>query len=83
MSNLINQPPATAVDHKGGSISQGWAQFFSQVSTLLIALTLSGTTAQRPSSFLWMGRPYFDSTLGKPIWYTTGGVWVDATGAPA
>ena len=83
MANLINQPPAYAVDQKGGSISQGWAQFFSQAATLLIALTLSGTTAQRPSSFLWMGRPYFDSTLGIPIWYKAAGVWVDATGAPA
>lgn len=83
MANLINPPPGSAVDQKGGSINTGWGQFFTQVYTLLAAMTMSGTTAQRPASFLWMGRPYFDSTLGKPIWYKSGGVWVDALGAPA
>lgn len=40
----------------------------------------SGTTADRPTRGLWAGRPYFDTTLGKPIWYSGTG-WVDATGA--
>ena len=25
------------------------------------------------------GQPYFDTTLGKPIWWS-GSTWVDATG---
>jgi len=38
-----------------------------------------GLTAARPSSpTLYM--PYFDTTLGKPIWWT-GASWKDATGA--
>lgn len=41
----------------------------------------SGTTAQRPSpATAGVGYPYFDTTLNKPIW-STGSVWVDATGA--
>jgi hypothetical protein len=38
-----------------------------------------GTTAQRPASpnTFWM---YFDTTIGKPIWWN-GTNWKDATGA--
>lgn len=38
-----------------------------------------GTTAGRPSTFLTAGMQFFDTTLGKPIWYD-GTNWVDATG---
>jgi len=44
------------------------------------ALQESGATANRPTVRLWVGRPYFDTTLGMPIWYD-GTNWVDATGA--
>ncbi len=40
----------------------------------------SGTTAQRPTLELTVGQQYFDTTLGKPIWWN-GTVWNDATGA--
>ena len=39
-----------------------------------------GSTALRPSSQRAIGQMYFDTTLGKPIWWF-GTVWVDATGA--
>jgi hypothetical protein len=39
----------------------------------------SGTTAERPSS-PEAGRRYFDTDVGKPIWYD-GSSWVDASGA--
>lgn len=38
-----------------------------------------GTTAQRPTA-VSVGFMYFDTTLGKPVWWK-GAVWVDATGA--
>lgn len=40
---------------------------------------LSGTTSNRPTTNLYTGLYYFDTTLGKPIWYNGSG-WVDATG---
>lgn len=42
----------------------------------------SGTTANRPTGLGGgnTGQFYFDTTLGKPIWWKTAG-WVDATGA--
>lgn len=39
-----------------------------------------GTTAARPTAQLVVGQRYFDTTLGKPIWWH-GSAWVDATGA--
>lgn len=77
---LISQPPNSAVVDADGIATPGWSPFFSSIFNLLTALTLSGTTAKRPTTMLWTGRTYFDTTLGKPIWYKTAG-WVDATGA--
>lgn len=82
MGSLLNQPPENSVDTKGGAVNQGWAQFFSSLRDIVNALTTNGTTLKRPVTFLWVGRPYFDTTLGYPIWYDGTG-WVDATGAPA
>lgn len=86
---LVNSPPTTAVDtqDKLGKImppSEGWRNFFQQVYSVCNALTLSGTTAQRPTVGLWIGRTYFDTALGIPIWVQSTGptVWVDATGVP-
>lgn len=42
----------------------------------------SGTTAQRPTSALYAGRQYYDTTLGKPIWWN-GTAWKLADGTAA
>lgn len=44
-----------------------------------IPVCLSGSTSSRPITNLYIGLLYFDTTLGKPIWYN-GDNWVDATG---
>lgn len=42
---------------------------------------LKGTSTQRPTlSTSDTGYQFFDTTLGKPIWWS-GSAWVDATGA--
>lgn len=46
---------------------------------------IKGTTAQRPATLTAtndVGFEYFDTTLGKPVWWK-GATWVDATGAAA
>lgn len=86
---LINQPPNSAVDQRDpqgnlvGVVAE-WRNFFVAVSNILQAVTMSGTTANRPAAFLWIGRPFFDTTLGIPIWLQSypPAVWCDATGAP-
>lgn len=40
----------------------------------------SGTTSNRPTNGNYIKRMYFDTTLGKPI-YWSGTIWVDANGA--
>ena len=63
-----------------------WKGWFNTAHTVLYAASNAGTTAQRPATNQFVGMPYFDTTLGKPIWLKTPGnvpVWVDATGAPA
>lgn len=44
----------------------------------------AGTTAARPATPV-VGDPYFDTTLGKPVWCKTASpvVWVDASGVTA
>ena len=46
------------------------------------AKATSGVTANRPLG-VPAGYQYFDTTLGKPVYYKADGVWVDATGATA
>lgn len=60
----------------------GWQTFMSGVANVLTAVTSSGTTTERPTKNLYIGRTYFDTTLAKPIWYN-GTIWVLATGAAA
>lgn len=81
---LIAQPPNNQVVDGDGNATPGYQPFFSTTFNLLNALTMSGTTAKRPTALLYAGRPYWDTTLGIPIWLKSVGpiVWVDATGAP-
>ena len=53
--------------------------WISLVSDLLTALTSSGVTADRPTKLLFIGRTYFDTTLGIPIWHD-GTNWVNSAG---
>ena len=67
------------VDSKADAI---WVRWVSKAGRTLNHLTSSGTTANRPTKGLYVGRTYFDTTLGQPIWYDGSG-WVDATGTTA
>lgn len=59
-----------------------WANIFSRWHTIIVSAQQSGTTAQRPTKVLWIGRRYFDTTLGKPVYIRSVGpaVWVDGAG---
>jgi len=59
-----------------------WAGVFSRWHTIISSAQQSGTTAQRPTKVLWIGRRYFDTTLGKPVYVKTAApvVWVDGVG---
>lgn len=70
--------------HKS-EISELWLSWFGSIQFWLFPLGQNGTTAKRPTTNLYVGRPYFDTTLTKPIWVkaiSPSIVWVDATGTP-
>jgi hypothetical protein len=77
---MINPPPTRSplVDDKG-MITQEWQEFFSAAFFSLRSQEMSGTTANRPTKRLFVGMPYFDTTLNRPIWYT-GTNWIRADG---
>jgi hypothetical protein len=77
---MIQPPPTRSpiVDEKA-MIKPEWQEFFSAVYFSAQAQETSGTTANRPTSRLFIGRPYFDTTLNRPIWYT-GTNWIRADG---
>lgn len=73
--SMLEEPPVLE-----DWLSQGWKAWFGKVRIRGGAIGHNGTTANRPTSDLYVGRPFFDTTLGKPVWYD-GTNWVDATGA--
>ena len=79
---LISQPTNGPVVNQDGTATPGWSPFFSAVFALLTAMTQSGTTAQRPTTLLWVGRNYYDTTLALPIFYKGPG-WIKADGTVA
>lgn len=81
MTVRLTQPPASL-----GKTPEEKA-WLEQIARIVGAMVSSGTTAQRPTTFLYSGRPYFDESLGatakgmeiKRNKDNTG--WVDGTGA--
>ena len=84
----ISQPPNTppvSLDSDGNlQVDPIWASFFNNIFVILTAVTQSGTTANRPTKLLWVGRSYFDTSLGKRIDLKSvnPNVWVDGSGTP-
>lgn len=67
----------------GQTLTRSAVEYLSLVQLVADTLTQSGTTAQRPSTRLWVGRFYYDTTIGLPIWVsavTPSIVWKDAAG---
>jgi hypothetical protein len=55
--------------------------YFNQLDNLSFAFAgnTGGPTADRPGTGLYLGKPYFDTTLGIPIWWS-GTKWVNSSG---
>jgi hypothetical protein len=66
------------------AMPQSWVIHHEKVNNYASANADAGTTANRPTSGLWIGRPYFDTTLGYRIHVKTVNptpVWVRYDGA--
>lgn len=81
MTVRLTQPPA---DPKRPVDETAWLE---QLGRIVNAAVSSGTTAQRPTTFLYPGRPYFDTDLGSAgkgmmIWRNSDNTnWINASGA--
>jgi len=81
---MIEEAPLkNKVSDTGGVLSLSWTSWLKKLALYAGSVNDSGTTAQRPTSNLWIGRPYFDTTLGYIIHIKTVSpvVWVNGTGA--
>jgi hypothetical protein len=58
-----------------------WANWLMTATSILQDAQRNGVSANRPIEGLYVGKQFFDTTLGHPIWYDGSG-WVDATGSP-
>lgn len=67
---------------KGAVMPLSWASWIGKIRLYAGSVSESGTTAQRPTANLWVGRPYFDTTLGYSINLKTvsPAVWVNGAG---
>jgi hypothetical protein len=81
---IITENPEGQIFDKQGSIQKWWAGWFRAVFICCFSIQDAGPDASRPTTDLWIGRRYFSTTLGYPIWLRSTGpnVWVDATGTP-
>lgn len=77
--------PDAPIAGPDGILSLPWAQLFTRWKIAIASVQQSGPTAGRPVKLLWIGRRYFDTDLGKPIWYDANGStgWCLATGVAA
>ena len=80
---MIEQAPLQQPFTDGKVNAPAWMQWITKLSTFACAVSDYGTTDNRPIKNLFIGRPYFDQTLGYPVYVKTVNpvVWVDGSGA--
>lgn len=80
---MIPTIPITAIFDESGRPTRAGAEWLSLIWIASNSVTESGTTAQRPTANLWLGRVYYDTTLSKPVFVNAVSpsvVWKDAAG---
>lgn len=78
----MNAPPNQSPVQVDNVIQLRWQEYFTGVFNSITAIQQSGTTANRPTRGLWIGRPYFDTTVGYPVYLKSANppVWVNGAG---
>lgn len=85
MTSPLGGLPRPPLFDGAGNFTPAWAGWLNWAQIILSDASNAGTTAQRPTSNQYVGKPYFDTTLAIPIWLKTPGsspVWVNASGSP-
>lgn len=80
--SAFDYPSNTQVVTENRMVTTPWNQVFSRWQSLISAIPQADTTANRPTAGLWIGRQFFDTTLGKPVYVKSirPTVWVDGAG---
>lgn len=82
MRSKLTAPLQTPIVNSHGDMTRAWVEFMAGVAEVVNRQQRSGTTADRPIRDLAPGDPYFDVTLGKPIYVNTAANgWVDSAGS--
>jgi hypothetical protein len=83
MAGEFDQPSSTDLIEGGGQATLTFANWITRIHVICSALRQSGTTANRPTSGLWIGRQFYDTTLLQPVYVSSvkPTVWRDAAGA--
>ena len=77
-------PSNVPVTDKSGALTPVWFAWFNSVFTWCQGMGQSGATAARPTKGLFIGRDYFDTTLGYKVTVkavSPSVVWVNGAGA--
>ena len=82
MAKLPYSYPTLSAQQSPFGLAQEVAKMFQRIA-LAFNEPDGGASTDRPTEDLTNGQFFFDTTLGKPIWYEVAtGLWVDATGTP-
>lgn len=73
--SLPKAPFQAAIQTTTNIVSVVWQQWFDRVQEIVNTNTSSGPTAGRPTQNLFVGQQYFDTDLGKPV-YWNGSTWI-------
>ena len=87
----LQMPGSVMVIDQNGNMQPQYAALFASLAATAFAGSRSGTSTERPTFEMpgrYIGQPYYDSSLGFPIFlrtatrFSSSDVWVDATGTP-
>lgn len=81
----FGEPSTAPLADKDGNATQSFATWVSRMTFIGQSIQQSGATANRPTAILWIGRQYYDTDLGLPVYVDSVGppvVWHDAAGNP-
>ena len=84
MSGLSPIPQTAVITDGKGNLSPTYQQWFQSIQRWLSPVGQSDITANRPIKNLYIGQPFFDTTLGYMIWVKYVGppaVWVNGAGS--
>lgn len=80
--SLIKALPRPEIVDKNGKMLPPWLGWFSALNNVVQTFGSNGATTARPTSNLFVGQQFFDTTLGYPVFIKSLNptVWVNGAG---